>query len=246
MTDLTLVLVAVFLPVFPLSIAFNALFARLRQPLLRLLLLIFWPLAGVVLYQVFEPQLPHWLAVPVLATSVFYAIRLLAMREVGGWTGYLATSIWSCMWLPLLYGGSEVMLHAIWFSVPLGILALLVGELEKRFGAAYTELYGGLAQTVPRFSGVFVVTVLAAVATPVFPAFFSMLTILVGSTPGVAITLLGVWGLWGWAGMRLIQGMIVGAPAEEPVADISPVVTWGYAGLMLVLVLVGVAVTEGL
>lgn len=246
MVDLSLLLVAVFLPVFPLSIVFNALFSRLRNPLARALLLLGWPMPGIFLYQWLAPQVPQWVVPLVLLSAALYAFRLLAMREVGTWTGYLATSIWACLWLPLLQGDSNTAWYSIWFGVPLGVLALLVGGLERRYGAAYTDLYGGLAQTIPRFSGVFVVTVLAVVATPLFPAFLGMLHIVVAAQPGVAITLVLLWAFWSWAGMRLLQGMIVGDPSEEAIEELSLPITWGFAALMLLLTLAGFAMTGDL
>ena len=246
MTDLMFLLVAIFLPVFPLSLGFNALFARSKHPLQRLVLLFGWPLIGIGLYQSLEPPVPQWLVPLALATAVFYAFRSLAMREVGLWTGYVATSIWACLWLPLLYGDSNVMLYVVWFGVPLAVLALLVGGLEKRYGAAYTELYGGLAQTIPRFSGMFVVTVLAVVATPVFPGFFGMLNMTLASQPGVAFILVGTWALWSWAGMRLIQGMIVGEATDDVVEDMPLALTWGFVAVMLLLVVAGFALTGDL
>ncbi|MBT8438168.1 MAG: hypothetical protein KJO91_00460, partial [Gammaproteobacteria bacterium] len=171
------------------------------------------------------------------------AFRLLAMREVGIWSGYFATSAWACLWLPLMYADSDTTLYVFWFGIPLLLLVLLVGGLEKRYGAAYTELYGGLAQTIPRFSGVFVVTVLALVATPVFPAFLGMLNILVASQPLVAMTLVVLWVIWSWAGMRLIQGMIVGDPSTEVIEDLSLIYTWGFGALMLLLVGAGFTLT---
>jgi len=246
MADLTFLLVALFLPVFPLSIGFNALFARAGHPLLRLVLVIGWPLTGIVLYQSLEPAVPQWLPGLALASSVFYAFRLLSMREVGRWTGYLATSVWACLWLPLLSGDRDIMLYVFWFGIPLAVLSLLVGALEKRFGAAYTDLYAGLAQSIPRFSGVFVVTVLALVATPVFPGFFAMLSILLAAQPAVAFALVGLWLLWSWAGMRLIQGMIVGDASDEVVEDMPLLLSWGFGALMLLLILAGFSLTGDL
>jgi formate hydrogenlyase subunit 3/multisubunit Na+/H+ antiporter MnhD subunit len=246
MNDLSLLLIAIFLPVFPLSMLFNVLFASVRHPLLRLLLLLGWPFVGIVLYRAFEPQLPEWVAPLALATAVFYAFRLLAMREVGIWTGYIATSAWACLWLPLMYADADVMLYVFWFGVPLAVLALLVGGLEKRYGAAYTELYGGLALSIPRFSGVFVVTVLAVVATPIFPTFFGMLNILVASQPLVAMTLVGLWALWSWAGMRLIQGMVVGDPSDDVIDDMPLALVWGFGVLMLLLIVAGFTLTGDL
>ncbi len=246
MLDPSFLLVAIFLPIFPFSIVFNAIFAKVRHPWLRVFLLLGWPLVGILLFQVFAPQVAQWLVPMVVFTAVFYAFRLLAMREVGIWTGFLATSVWACFWLPLLDGDQDILLYVVWFGVPLATLVLLVGGLEKRFGAAYTNLYGGLAQTIPRFSGVFVVTILAAVATPVFPAFLSMLNIVVASKPAVAIALVGLWALWSWAGMRLIHGMIVGEPSEDRVRDMPMPLTWAFGAMMSLLIVAGFAMTGDL
>lgn len=243
MSDLSFLLIALFLPLFPLSLVFNAFYARLKQPFLRMLLLLGWPLIGLYLYQTLEPQVPDWLISWALLTAILYAFRLLAMREVGIWSGFFATSAWACLWLPLIYGDADTMLYVFWFGIPLLLMAQLVGGLEKRYGAAYTGLYGGLARTIPRFAGIFVVTVLALVATPVFPAFLGMMNILVASQPVVVVALVGLWALWSWAGMRLIQEMIVGDPAVEVIEDLPLIYAWGYGALMLALIVAGFTLT---
>ena len=246
MSDLSFLAVAFFLPLFPFSIGFNALFAAIGHPLLRLVLLLGWPLTGVSLYQGLQPDVPQWVVPWALATGFFYGFRLLAMREVGLWTGYLATSIWACLWLPLLAGDGDVMFYALWFGVPLAILALLVNGLERRYGAAYTDLYGGLAQTIPRFSGIFVISVLAVTATPVFPAFLAMLKTVLVLPPVFALIFVGIWALWSWAGMRLIQGMVVGDAPEAFVEDVPMTVTVLFGAVMLALVVAGFSLTGDL
>ena len=74
--------------------------------------------------------------------------------------------------------------------------------LERQFGAAYIGLYGGLAQRMPRFSGVLVISVLAASATPLFPTFFAMLYTVIVSQPLPAVGLTVVWLIWSWAAAR--------------------------------------------
>jgi NADH:ubiquinone oxidoreductase subunit 4 (subunit M) len=246
MSNFGLLLIAVFLPLFPLSIGFNALFARFKHPGLRLALLFGWPLTGLLLFGMLEPEVPPWLVAWALGTAVFYGFRLLAMREIGLWTGFFATSIWACLWLPLSHGNTQTGLYLVWFGVPLGLLVLLVNGLERRYGAAYTELYGGLAQTTPRFSGIFVVTILAVVATPVFPAFFAMLNMLISSHLAEAAILIGLWALWSWAGIRLIQGMIVGETTHDASPDITPVRSWLFTLLMIALILSGFVVAGDL
>jgi len=87
MSSLSLLLIAIFLPLFPLSMLFNTLYARLKQPFLRMALLLGWPLTGIYLYGLLQPELPDWMVGWALASAIFYAFRLLAMREVGIWSG---------------------------------------------------------------------------------------------------------------------------------------------------------------
>ena len=125
----------------------------------------------------------------------------------------------------------------IWLSV----------ELEQRFGAAYTHLYGGLSNSMPRFSGVLVFCILAGIATPIFPAFFIMLKVLVSATPTTASIILLAWLTWSWAGIRLLQGLLVGEgnhyKTHKEITDINKNKTWSYTLILVVLTLVGLYVT---
>ena len=238
--------VGLFLPLFPLSIVFNAVFGRITHPLLRPALLLAWPQVGLLALSTIAADPPSWLVTWALATSALYAFRLLAMREMGRWTGFLATSAWTLLWLPASAGvlSSQLWPFAAAFSVPLACVTLLARVLEQRFGAAYTGLYGGLAQSMPRFAGVLVVSVLAATATPLFPSFFTMLGTLIVSQPVPAVVLAVVWLIWSWAAARLLQGLIVGAADPGPQNDLDTATTWGYtiglAGLVFAgLILIG-------
>lgn len=252
MNELTwTLLAALFLPLFPLSMAFNGLFAWLRNPALRTLLLLGWPQLGLVILAQTTQQPPTWLLSWALATSALYALRALALRDVGVWIGFLATSAWSLLWLVYFDAADleRLQLHALSFSAPLVLLTVLGAGLERRFGAAYTGLYGGLAQTLPRFSGVLVVVVLAVVATPLFPGFFVMLETVIITTPLAPFIALGtvlVWLLWTWAGARLLHGLVVGPAGEVDAQDLSLAGTWGYAVLLSVLVVGGLYSLGGL
>jgi len=248
MSELSLLIVGLFLPLFPLSMVFNVVFSRVRAPLPRGVLLLAWPHLGLLLLGLLDVAIPDWVAVWALATAALYALRALAVREVGIWAGFMATSAWALLWVPLLADASDFALRydALGFSAPLVLLALLIATLERRFGAAFTSLYAGLGRAMPRFAGVLVAVVLAVIATPLFPGFFTLLTTIVTASPGVALALAGVWLLWSWAGARLIQGLIVGADGTEPVADIGLAATWAYAAALVGLVLAGVSLTGGL
>ena len=242
------VLAGLFLPLFPLSMGFNALYGRIHNPLLRSLLLLLWPQAGLVLLSVASLEVSAWLVAWALFTSALYGFRALALRDLGLWTGFIATSAWSLLWILVKDGtAAQVLhLHALGFAAPLVLLALLGAGLERRFGAAYVGVHGGLAQTLPRFAGVLVVVVLAVVATPVFPGFFSMLATVLAAAPGTAVAVGAIWLLWSWAGARLLQGLVIGPSSGDVVSDFGPASTWAYVAVLSALAFCGVYLTRGL
>ncbi|MBN4078600.1 hypothetical protein JYT96_01180 [Gammaproteobacteria bacterium AH-315-C21] len=249
MSELLLLLAGLFLPLFPLSMVFNEVFQRIRVASLRVALLVIWPQIGVALVLAAGIDIPAWVGFWALFTALLYGFRALALREVGLWTGFIATSAWAVLWLVM---GSTVEGQAEWFqqasyalalSAPLALLALLGGELEKRFGAAYTGLYGGLALSQPRLSGVLVFVVLAIVATPFSPGFSVMMAAIIESSLHsffVAVTVAMIWLLWSWAGARLLQGIIVGPAQEKAKADLSINSTWVYVLILILLVVSGI------
>ncbi len=245
MSEVLLLLVGLFLPLFPLSMVFNEVFQRIRVASLRVVLLLIWPQIGVVIAHTAGVEIPSWLIFWALATAALYGFRALALREVGLWTSFIATSAWTILWLTVDSRAdlAQLAVYALALSAPLALLALLSGELEKRFGAAYTGLYGGLALSLPRLSGVLVVVILAIVATPLFPGFVVMMAAIIESSSQsfiAAVTVAMIWLLWSWAGARLLQGIIVGPAQEEATADISVNSTWVYAAVLILLVVSGI------
>jgi hypothetical protein len=241
-------LIGLFFPLFPLSIGFNALLNATKAPWLKALLLLVWPQIGIALIIQHQATIPEWLQYWGLLSSGLYAFRMLAMREVNIWIGYLATSSWALLWIPAFDQLSEhqLQIFAFGFSLPLAIMALISGEIAKRYGAAYTGLYGGLAIANPRLTGVLVVSVFAAIATPIFPTFFAMLHTLVLSQPLPAIWLVMIWGTWSWCAARLLQGLIVG-PANLPYPrDLSVGMTWAMSLLLGALAILGLIYTGNL
>jgi hypothetical protein len=246
MTDSMIILLAgIFLPLFPMSMVFNAIIENTRYAWLRAALFVVWPLCGLFIVLNSKVVIPGWLLPLALTTSVLYALRMLTLREVNQWSGFLATSLWSLLWLAVMQDTTTVLLnsYALSMSVPLVLLVLLSAGLEQRFGAAYTGLYGGLARTIPRFSGVLVTVVVAAIATPLFPTFFIMLDMVVetvSATPLAAMVLLLIWLLWSWAGARLIQGLIVGRASDAKIADMDITTISLYSLALLALIVAGI------
>ncbi len=232
MTSIHYILAGLCLPLFPFSMVLNMLYTRLRNPVIRSLILLLWPQIGLMVVFAYDLSVPAWVMGWGLATSLLYALRLLALRELGLWTSFVATSAWALLWV--LQGNDiahlQLQSYALGVSVPLIMMSLLCQGLEIRFGAAYLGLYGGLARTIPRFSGILVLVVLAILATPLFPTFFAMLYMILKAVPTAPLVAVGVsvvWLLWSWAGARLLQGLIVG-PVRVTAHDLSHASLWMY------------------
>ena len=245
---MTLLLIAsLFLPLFPLSVVFNGALTKLQSPAARCAVLLLWPQLGVELLQIAAHAVPPYFVPWALLTSGLYALRLLTVRDMARWAGFLATSGLALTWA-LAAGGADVVdlrLFAVWFSLPPALMALLVHPLTRRFGAAYAGLQGGLIGPLPRLSGVLAITALAAVATPPFPGFFALLRVLHALDWAGAVAVLAIWLVWGWAATKLLQGFIFGADRTAPGADIGRASTLAFAGVFGLLVAAGLYLTGG-
>ena len=243
-----LLIAAIFLPLFPFSIVLNALLTRVRHPAASAALLLAWPQIGVSLLLAARQEIPHWLVAWALASSAFYALRLLTVRGLALWAGFLASSALALTWGLAGTGALELRLFALWFSLPAALLVLLGGPLASRFGAAYGGLHGGLAQRLPRLAGVLAAAVLAAIATPPFPGFFLMLGLLGGSAWTATPVVLAVWLTWGWAATKLLQGFVFGPPgfgAPHAAADLGLASAWAYTGALAVFAVTGLYLSGG-
>jgi len=247
MTNTLLIFAALFLPLFPASMVFNAVMTKIKQPYVRMGVLIIWPQIGLIILSASHITPPAWIGLWAAATAMFYAFRLTVIRDVSVWVTFLATSTWALLWLFSTYQSTEQLPYiALVLSLPLLILTLLSNTLIQRYGAAYTQLFGGLAQTMPRFSGILVFTVLAATATPIFPAFFVLIKVSTLASPLIMLIVGLTWLLWSWSAARFIQGMIVGKQPDNIQPDISIQASWLYIFSLAALAIVGSLFTGGL
>jgi hypothetical protein len=244
---LILALVAVFLPLFPLSTVHNLLLTRLRAPVVRSVVLLLWPQIGVTLLDLWQLQIPGFVTAWAVASAAFYALRLLTVRDLGLWAGFLATSAVALIWGMAAHGAdiTELRLFAFWFSLPPALLVLLTGPIVQRLGASYAGLFAGFAQGQPRLAGVLTVVVLSTIATPPFPGFFALLDLLRRVDSAAALGVLGVWLIWGWAATRILQGFVAGSGRKILAADFAPSVALTYIGALAVLTLAGVQFIRG-
>ena len=248
---------AVFLPLFPLNMAFHELFVRISNAHLRAALLLVWPLPGIAAVQHLSVSpLPAWLIGWALASAVLSAYRALALRDVAVWIAFLASSAWPILWpiVSTISGRAEPFgtgiagvtmpyVLALAFSAPLVLLALLTGRIERQFGAAHTALKLQLADRAPRLAALFVAAILASVATPVSPNFFVLIKAVSNSAatvPAAAAAMLLVWLLWSWSGALILQAIVVGGPAPSKARDLNRGETWIYVLGFVVLAVAGV------
>lgn len=239
---------ALFLPLFPFSMPLNWLLARLANPVVRFMLVLLWPQIGIAVLSLEPHKISNGMVVWALLSSMFYALRLLTVRDLGLWAGFLASSALALIWGLAVHGSVlEMQISAFAFSLPAALLALLTWPLTERFGAAFAGLYGGLVNSLPRLSGVLVFAVLAAIATPPSPGFFAMLDLLNKLDWPMAPGVLVIWLLWGWAATKLLQGFISGADGvEEAVMDIGRTAAALYMGLISAFVVTGLILTGGM
>lgn len=229
-----LILAACLLPLFPFSLIFNAVYARITHPLARAVLLLAWPQAGLWALSASGATVPGWALPWALGTALLYGVRALTLRDAGQWTGFLATALGALVWLR----PENALVWA--FSVPLALLALATGAIVSRYGAAFAGYPDALAARSPRLAGVFTLAVLAAAGTPPFTGFFVWLRWALAAPSVAAAGLLAVWLLWSWAAIRLLQGLLIGdaPPDAASPPDLGRGATWGY-GLAFVALLAG-------
>ncbi len=241
------VLVALFLPLFPLSVVQNMLLARIPRPLARSALLLLLPQVGVTLLHTLHPPIPGFLVTWALLSSAFYALRLLTVRDLELWSGLFVSSALALTWGVAARGAdvTTLRLFAFWFSLPATLLVLLTASLARRMGAAYAGLFTGLAQSQPRLAGVLTLVVLSIIATPPFPGFFALLDILHGFGGAAALSVLGVWLIWGWAATRVLQGFNSSNGREISGGDLGMSSVVGYAVTLVVFAAAGFLFTRG-
>lgn len=240
MSIVLLLLAGFFLPLFPLSMVFTALLTRFRNPVIRVLLILVWPQIGVLLVSAAGVPLHDgfflWWG---LLTALFYAWRLLTVRELGQWAAMLATSAWALTWVMTASRQHLIDLHAfvLWLAIAPALLMLITALLEERLGAAYAGLVTGMTRDLPRLAGLLTVVLLAAMALPISPGFFSMIHLLLGSSIASAIVVLLTWLLWSWAGTRLLRDTVFGPRSGKVIADIGSGQAWIFVVVIAVTVL---------
>ena len=244
MQEIAWLAAALFLPLFPLGMIFNALLQQVQSAWLRAAILMAFPLTGIWILSVAHDDLPGWIVYWALFSALLYSFRSLSVKEFGIWIGFIATSAWALLWVAIISGVEidELILHALAFSLPLSLLAVLVSEIERRYESSYAGIVSGLALLSPRLSGLLVTATLAVIGSPLFPAFFSMLDTITQATAAFPLSVAGVlavWLLWSWSGIRILQELLVGTVSRVAHSDISNGHMFAYGFSIMALVISG-------
>ena len=249
MMDYGWLIVAFFFPLFPFSMVFMKLYHKLNNPWLKNVVILVWPMIGLIVINKLQIVVSEWLLFWAVFTSFFYALRSLAIKDFGMWTGFIAVSLWSVLWTLTNKDTTTLFFYILGFSLPLTMLVLLGTELQKRFGTMYAGLIGGIADSLPRLSRMLVIVVLAVIATPFFPGFFIMFASIkeqVIALPMLALALAVCWFFWTWSGIRLLQGLITGPSTDDAIDDLGMSSTVIYAAILIAIVLLGLFKAGGL
>lgn len=249
MASVSLLLAGFFLPLFPMSIVFNFIFQRANSAWLRVFIILIWPLPGLWLIKNNATELLNIYIFWAMFTAILYGFRTVVVKELSVWTGFIATSAWSLLWVAEYIGAKidDLIMHAFAYSIPLALLAFIVARLERQYESAYVGVVTGLAQEQPRTTGIIVVVILAVIGSPLFPSFFSLLSNInniVIVLPSVASAIVLVWLLWSWSGIRLLQELMVGDPAVIQHKDISHSKAIFYCVSFVLLVAGGLYMSE--
>ncbi len=241
MQSLSWLLGAFFLPLFPMSLLFSRIWQRLESTKKRMLVILLWPLPGAFMLDAFGDVIPSWLVMWALATSALYAYRAVAIKEARVWVGYMAISAWSLGWLIFAVSGNPVspIAYVLSFAVSFALLTLIIDEIENGYGAAYAGIVRGLAQEQRPLAVLFVIFILSAIATPIFPTFFVLLGNIVqvsGVMLFAAVVAALVWLIWSWSAMRLAHGLLVGASGKSvpPLLTKRKIAVYGALASLLV------------
>lgn len=228
-TDLLLLAgLALCWPLLPFGLLLNAGYDRVSAPVLRAVLIVAVPLAGVALASAItdraalgpaQAYVNGW----ALAGALLYGWRLLSVRDLFVWSRLYATSATPLLWLAFGIGASvhDLAVLALGLSLPAAVLTGLAGSLAARTGGAWLGSGGRLGSRYPKLAVVLAASLAAALAAPPFPSFFALLHLALHVDFGalLALALLGL--LWTWAVARLCQHAFFGdaAISAAPAAD---------------------------
>ena len=216
-------LLAFFLPLFPLSSVFVLLFQRVKSSYLKALLLLVWPQVGLWLASNTTETLPEWIMLWGVATALLYGFRSLVIKELYHWIAFLSITSWSVFWV-LIATDISLELILLGVSLSLALLTLLGREIDHKQATVYTGVISGLAHGRPKLAGLITLSLLLIIGTPLAPNFFNYFALIgqqFAESTSITFMLVLIWFFVSWSGIRLYQQLMTGDYSQMDEIDIG-------------------------
>ncbi|HRI49395.1 MAG TPA: proton-conducting transporter membrane subunit [Pseudomonadota bacterium] len=253
------VLAALMLPLFPFHGVYVMALTRLRGPY-PLLLGLLMPIAGYCGLHYLLPMLPRGLlgGIRLLALlgALYGSFKALMQVKAGHLLAYAGLALLSLLWWHLAIAGTPTPQAAIYTASVALVTAGLRHALQRvklRYGPLDEDLrldqIGGLVHSMPRFSVLLALLVMAAAGLPPFGLFSGFTMMLLHSSAALSLALvadlvviLSVWFAAAWYLCKLMQRFLFGPRRPDILhEDLMPGEVASLVIMVVVLVALGAA-----
>lgn len=211
---LTTLAVLFLLPIFPFSMATNFILSKFKGLMLLFVLTCMF-LTGSLLLSTYENKtVVVVISVVALFSTMFYALRLLSVSHAYNYLIFYYSAISGFAWLWKSVDGN-MLVYFIAFVLPIIGFGVLIAFLDKQFKTTYFKAFKGLGDVMPKFSLLFVISVVALIFTPYFPGFRIFIQEVVKFDIYYLFAIIISWLLISWSGIMLIEKLIYGVPQRK-------------------------------
>ncbi len=205
-------LILLLLPIFPFSLFTNKFLSMLGAKMISFSILLFFICGNILLLKFkIDSAILEFLTV---FTILFYSFRLLGVNNLKLFIMYLYPIISSFALLWSFVDGDIIEFMAVKTPVMLAFLALY-GFLSTRFVVVHKKSTYGLGSVMPRFSILFVLSILG-ISSSMFFLGYEMLEIEITRLPVVyGVSLVVSWIFVNWGSIKVIEWLIYGYPNKK-------------------------------
>ena len=207
------------LPLFPLH-GLYVIGMRKASKIFRLGLALALPFLGIYLVSTVISEIPTKflpvITILAMVSALWATIKTLIQFSILNLITYGGVGLYSIFWLHIAQLGS-VSVHAISYVWSLTIIiwgfSFAIGQLVTRYGELEINNITGLFRTMPYFSVLFGLLIMAALGLPPFTLFFSYLGILITYSNGISPELIGIIVMWfmsSWYFFKMMQYILFG------------------------------------
>ncbi|MDD2790752.1 MAG: hypothetical protein PHU40_08840 [Sulfurimonas sp.] len=226
------------LPIFPMSLATNFLLSKLKGLTLLFVLTTIFFLGALLLNSFENKTLIEVISILALFSTLFYALRLVSVSNAYNYLLFYYSTIAGFAWLWKSING-EMLMFFIAFILPIVGFGLLINFLDKQFGTTYFKAFKGLGTVMPRFSILFIISVVALILTPYFPGFRIFVEEIVHFDIYYLIVIAISWLFISWSGITMIEKLIYGVTQRKVhYRDLSG----GLTAFIILIYLIGAAI----